>query len=87
MSEAGVPGYQVVLWFGLVAPAATPKAVVEKISADAQWAVNLPEIRDQKLAQQGIEAWPLGPEPFAAQIRRETERFSQLIKRLAITAD
>ncbi len=87
VAEAGYKGFESLFWFGLVAPAATPKAVVDKISADAQWAVNLPEIRDQKLAQQGIEAWAQGPEPFAAQIRRETERFSQLIKRLAVTAD
>ena len=87
VAEAGYKGFESLFWFGIAAPAATPKAVVEQISADAQWVVNLPEIRDQKLAQQGMEAWPLGPELFAAQIRRETERFSQLIKRLEITAD
>lgn len=87
IAEGGYDGFESFFWFGLVAPAATPRAIIDKIGADAAAAVNLPEIREQKLAQQGVEAYTLGPEQFAARVRRDAAKFSRLIRQVGIAPD
>jgi len=86
-AEAGYKGFESNAWFGLAVPAGTPRAVIDRISTDAATAVNTPEIRDQKFAEQGLEAYPLNPEQFAAQVRLETEKFARLIRQAGVTVD
>jgi tripartite-type tricarboxylate transporter receptor subunit TctC len=86
-AERGYAGFDSFAWFGLVAPAATPRAVIERIGADAAAAVNSPDIRDQKLAEQGLEAFALAPEQFAALVARESEKYARLVRQTGAKAD
>jgi tripartite-type tricarboxylate transporter receptor subunit TctC len=79
MAEAGLPGYELSLWYGLVAPAGTPPDVINKLSGIANEALKSEEII-KALATHGID--PLGgsPEDFARFIARETEKMTRLAK-------
>jgi tripartite-type tricarboxylate transporter receptor subunit TctC len=79
IAEAGVPGYDAGAWFGLLAPAGTPKAVVDKLSAETARILKLPEV-NKRISELGAE--PVGgtPEQFAAFIRSEIEKWAKVIK-------
>ena len=79
VAEAGVPGFEVTAWFGLMAPANTPLAVVNKIHADVVKAMALPEIRERMLAQ---AAEPVGstPREYAAFIAAEIAKWAKVVK-------
>jgi tripartite-type tricarboxylate transporter receptor subunit TctC len=83
VAESGVPGYEAVGWFGLLAPAATPAAIVAKISADASRALAEPEVRKQLLE---LGADPAGgtPTEFARFIRADQAKWSKLMKEKGI---
>ena len=78
-SEAGVPGYEVSAWYGLLFPAGTPPAIVKKASDDIAQIVQSPEIRAKLLAQ---GATPVGSTPaqFAAHIKKEIAKWSAVVK-------
>jgi tripartite-type tricarboxylate transporter receptor subunit TctC len=77
--EAGVPGYEAIGWFGVVAPAATPRPVIERLNAEIRAALATPEIRSRALAA-GTEPLTNTPEEFAAMIREETKKWAEVIK-------
>ena len=79
VAESGLPGYEAVGWFGLLAPAATPQATVAKISADANHVLAEREVREKML---GLGADPSGdtPEEFARFIRDDQAKWSKLMK-------
>ena len=83
VSEAGVPGYEAVGWFGLLAPAATPKNVVDKLSADANRVLKDP---DTKTRMQAVGADPSGntPDEFARFIRDDQAKWAKLMKEAGI---
>ncbi|HZZ91811.1 MAG TPA: tripartite tricarboxylate transporter substrate binding protein [Usitatibacter sp.] len=83
VAEAGVPGYSAVGWFGLFAPVATPKALVAKISADANQVLSRPEVR-QRMVAAGAEASPDTPEQFAQFVHGEMDKWTQLMKERGI---
>ncbi|MBV8169201.1 MAG: tripartite tricarboxylate transporter substrate binding protein, partial [Alphaproteobacteria bacterium] len=83
VAEAGVPGYATAAWWGLVAPAGTPRAVVARIDAVMRPILETPAIR-ARFAEQGFEAGELGPESFAAYIASETAKFADIVKRAGI---
>jgi tripartite-type tricarboxylate transporter receptor subunit TctC len=78
-AEAGLPGYNVTSWNGLIVPAATPKALVAKISGDIQKVLAMPDIQE-KLASQGAEPSYAGPEEFARIIKDDIVRYAKVIK-------
>lgn len=84
-AEAGMPDFNVQSWYGLMAPAATPRPIVEKLSATIQDILKSPDVRKRLEA---IEAEPLigGPSEFGALIKKETERFAKVIKDAKIEA-
>ena len=86
-AEAGLAGFESNTWWGLVAPAGTPRAIISRISADVATVMHLPEIRDQKLASEGLEPFALDPEQFANLVKRDTEKFARLIRQTGATAD
>jgi tripartite-type tricarboxylate transporter receptor subunit TctC len=86
MAEAGVPGVVVVNWYGLVAPAKTPRAVIEKISAETRKAIQSPDMT-QRLAAEGSEAVGSTPKEFEAHIRAEQALWSRVIKQAGIKAE
>ena len=77
--EAGVPGYEAIGWFGTVAPAGTPTAIVGRLHREIVAALAEPEIRERSLAA-GAEPFTTTPQEFAAIIREETRKWAQVIR-------
>jgi len=79
MKEAGVEGVEVPLWFGLLAPAGTPRDVVQLLAANVGRAARSPDIR-QKLVDQGADPVGNTPEEFERQLRDEVARWVEVVK-------
>jgi tripartite-type tricarboxylate transporter receptor subunit TctC len=86
LQEAGVPNVAIGTWFGLLAPAATPKAVVTRLNTELVKIIQSPDFKKQ-MADIGAE--PIGnkPEEMAKQIHDETEKFANLVKVGKVTID
>jgi tripartite-type tricarboxylate transporter receptor subunit TctC len=80
MIEAGVPGYEVNAWSGVIAPAGLPRAVLDKLNAAVNAAINEPTTKE-RLAQLGSEGGGGTPEEFGALIRRDSAKWADVIKR------
>jgi tripartite-type tricarboxylate transporter receptor subunit TctC len=78
IAESGVPGYDVVGWFGLFAPAGTPRAIVEKLSAEARKGVHQPDFVARAEAQ-GTEVVGSSPEELAKVLRAELETWRKVV--------
>ena len=78
-AEAGLPGYEAGTWAGILAPAATPKDIVSKLSSEIAEIMNLPDIKEQ-LASLGLDPYVTTPEAFSQLIRSDTSRFEKVIK-------
>ena len=76
--DQAVPGYQVTTWYSFVAPAATPRAVVEKLNREISAIVDSAEIRE-KLKGQGLEAEVMSPERLAAHFKAESAKWAKVI--------
>jgi tripartite-type tricarboxylate transporter receptor subunit TctC len=79
MAEAGVPGFDISTWFGLLAPAGTPRDVIAKWNAEVVRILNTPEMRE-RLTAQGAEPAPTTPEQFAAFIAQELSKYARIVK-------
>ena len=79
MAEAGLPGFDISTWFGLFAPAGTPKEIIAKWNAEVAKILNSPEMRE-KLIAQGAEPVPTTPEQFAAFMKSEIPKYAKIIK-------
>jgi tripartite-type tricarboxylate transporter receptor subunit TctC len=79
VAEAGVPGYDMILWYGAVAPAGTPVAAVNRLNAEINKAIKLPDVR-QRLASLGAD--PLGGSAaeFGKYIRSEISKYTKVVK-------
>jgi tripartite-type tricarboxylate transporter receptor subunit TctC len=78
VAEAGLPGYDTGLWYGILAPAGTPKPVIDKISKSTNDALKDPETLNA-LHAQGLDALGGSPDEFARFIKDETERWARVI--------
>jgi tripartite-type tricarboxylate transporter receptor subunit TctC len=83
MAELGYPGFEAVPWFGLMAPAGTPPAVVDKIHRETIRVLALPEVR-RKMDDLGLDVIAGSPQEFVAAIRSETPQWDKLIKSVGI---
>ena len=79
MAEAGLPGFDISTWFGLLAPAGTPKDVIAKWNAEVVKILNSPDVRE-RLTAQGAEPAPTTPEQFAAFIQSEIPKYARIVK-------
>ena len=79
VAEAGVPGFEALSWFGLVAPAKTPKATVEKLAAETQRILKLPDVNERIVA---LGAQPVGgtPKEYAEFIKAEIQKWQKVIR-------
>jgi tripartite-type tricarboxylate transporter receptor subunit TctC len=86
LAESGVPGYEVDSWFGILAPAGTPKEIVNQLNAEIVRILKIPQVRE-RLLEQGAE--PVGdtPEHFADHIRNETVKWARVVKASGAKAD
>jgi tripartite-type tricarboxylate transporter receptor subunit TctC len=82
-AQAGLPGFDIGLSFGLHAPAGTPKATVDRISAEVAKIIVAPDFRE-KAAAQGLEVFVSKPEQYAAYLRSESEKFAKVIREAGI---
>jgi tripartite-type tricarboxylate transporter receptor subunit TctC len=82
-TEAGLPGYEVKSWQGILAPAGTPKAIIDKLSREIIGILNTPEMKEQLLAM-GADALPGGPQQFAGLIKTDLARYAKLIQQASI---
>jgi len=79
IAETGISGYEASSWFGVLAPAGTPKDVVAKIQADIAKALNAPEIKE-RLSGQGAEPVGNTPEQFAEHIKAESAKWAKVVR-------
>ncbi len=84
LDETGVRGYESLSWSGLVAPAATPRPVIDRLNAAVGRVLKMEDVK-QRFATMGVEAVGGTPEQFAAHIRAESEKWGRLIKTANIT--
>ncbi|MFJ1257000.1 tripartite tricarboxylate transporter substrate binding protein [Cupriavidus sp. CuC1] len=79
VAESGVPGFETLAWNGLMAPANTPKPIIDKLNAEIHKALDAPEMKE-RLRAQGFEPSPGTPEQFGALIRSEIDRWAKVVK-------
>ena len=79
IAEGGVKGYEVVGWYGMAAPAGTPRAVVSKLQAEVASILKAPETRE-KLAAEGAEPVGSTPDEFGAFVKAEIDKWSKVVK-------
>jgi len=79
MAEIGFPGFEAVPWFGLLAPAGTPKDIVEKVHGETAKTLAMPEVR-KRFDELGLESVGNTPAEFAAVIKKETSEWAKVIK-------
>lgn len=78
-TEAGLPGFDVTFWYSVLAPAGTPKEIVDKLSTQIARILALPDYKE-KLASQGVESFISTPEQFAALLRADMAKYAKVIK-------
>jgi len=86
IAESGFPGFEASVWYGFVAPAATPKAIIAKLHAEIQKALQTKEVKD-RMNSVGGEVIPGSSEMFAALIKSERQRYEKLVREANIKPD
>jgi tripartite-type tricarboxylate transporter receptor subunit TctC len=79
MSEAGVPGYEAVIWLGLMAPKGTPPAVVSRLNAEVTKIVGRPEVKAE-WARQGASAMAMTPEAFTKYLNDDIVKWQRIVR-------
>jgi tripartite-type tricarboxylate transporter receptor subunit TctC len=86
IAESGVPGYECSLWYGILAPARTPDAIVRRMNAELGTALKSPDVVE-KLSTQAVEPHHTTPEQFGALIRAELGKWDKVIKASGVKAE
>lgn len=86
LAEAGVPGYEVPVWYGYLAPRGVPRAIIDKIYAGVAKAMASPELRERYLSEGG-DATVRGPEEFAAIIREQLPKWAKIVRDAGVRID
>jgi tripartite-type tricarboxylate transporter receptor subunit TctC len=84
MIEAGVPGFEITVWYGVFAPAGVSRPIIRKLNTEIVQALDAPAVKE-RLAQQGAEPTPTTPEQFAAFQKAEVAKWAKLLKELGPT--
>ena len=86
MAEAGVSGYQVILWHGLVGPKGMPRAIVERVNREVNEALKVKDM-EQLLSTDGVSPAGGTPEQFQSQIKADIERWRTVVQRAGIRVE
>jgi tripartite-type tricarboxylate transporter receptor subunit TctC len=86
VNESGLPGFEAVLHYGLLAPAGTPKEIIARLNKELRALVASPDVRE-RIAADGGDPLPSSPEQYAADIDREEAKWSVLIKKLNLKVE
>ena len=79
VAEAGVPGYEAVIWLGIMAPAGTPKPIVERLNAEIRKIVNRPEVKEA-WAKQGAAPMNMSTDEFGQYLREDIAKWANIVK-------
>ena len=79
IAESGLPGYEVINWYGVLTPAGTSKEIVGRLNSEIRRIMTLPEVKE-RLAAQGAETLTGTPQEFGAFIKSETEKWAKVVK-------
>jgi tripartite-type tricarboxylate transporter receptor subunit TctC len=79
LNEAGVPGYDAVIWIGMMAPAGTPKAIVDMLNANIQKIANSPDVKEA-WAKQGAVPMHMSPEEFGKFMEQDIQKWARVVK-------
>ena len=79
VAESGLPGFEVIVWYGVLAPAATPKPIINMLNGHLKQMAGLPEVRE-RLASQGAEAISSTPEEFARKIGDDVKKWAKVVQ-------
>jgi tripartite-type tricarboxylate transporter receptor subunit TctC len=83
VAEGGVPGYEATIWLGIMAPAGTPKAIVDKLNAEINKVLAQPDVKEA-WAKQGAETMAMSPAQFDTFLRGDIEKWAEVIKTAGI---
>jgi tripartite-type tricarboxylate transporter receptor subunit TctC len=86
VAEAGLPGYEASTWYGVLAPASTPRAIVTRLNAEIVKVLAQPEVRE-RLISQGIDPIGDSPEQFSAYVQAEIVKWARVIKATGVKAE
>jgi tripartite-type tricarboxylate transporter receptor subunit TctC len=79
VSESGLPGYEAASWYGMLAPAGTQRAIINKLNREVVRIMQLADVRERLIAD-GADPVGSSPEEFAAHIKRELARWAKVVK-------
>ena len=85
IAEAGVPGYESTIWLGIMAPVGTPKAIVDKLNAEINKAINRPDVK-AAWDKQGAVPMAMSPAEFDAFLRKDIDKWAKVVKSAGIKA-
>ncbi|MEO7404600.1 MAG: tripartite tricarboxylate transporter substrate binding protein [Burkholderiales bacterium] len=86
VAESGLPGFEVGFWLGALAPAGTPRPIIDKLNAEMVRVVRMPDVAEQ-LGALGVEPIGSRPEEFARTIHSEVERWAKVVKGAGVKPD
>jgi len=86
VAESGVPGFDVTAWYGVSAPAKTPRPIIDKLNAEFVRAVKSPDLRDRLIAQ-GADPAGNTPEQYASFVQKEITKWARVIKAAGIKGE
>ena len=86
VAEAGVPGYEATIWLGLMAPAGTPRPVLDKLNAEVIKVINAPEVKEN-WAKQGAVPMGMSVDEFGKFLREDVQKWSKLVKDTGMKVD
>jgi tripartite-type tricarboxylate transporter receptor subunit TctC len=86
VAEAGLPDFEVTTWYGVLAPAGTPRNIINRLNGELVKIMHAPELRE-KLAATGTEPLTTTPDEFAAYIRKEIAKWGDVIRKAGVKAD
>jgi tripartite-type tricarboxylate transporter receptor subunit TctC len=79
LNEAGLPGYDAVIWLGMMAPAGTPKPIIEALNTDIQKIANAPDVKDA-WAKQGAVPMHMSAEEFGKFMEQDIQKWAKVVK-------
>ncbi len=85
--EAGVPNFEARSWFGIAAPAGTPRPIIDRIAADVLRVVQTPDYRKRVVLDLGLDPFEMGPDQFAAFLVKDRAKYEQRIKNANVKLD
>ena len=81
-----MPGYEAIVWVGLLAPLATPREIINRLNSEIVKMLRLPEI-EQLLQSSGVDPTPTTPEEFGAYVKSEFDKWQKVVKESGATAN